>query len=205
MLCSLSVTDLLYSQFSLYVNVKSVLIEHMCTCLANMGLKYTIMYTLCTGATLGTLAVISRDRYLAVAKPFWCRNNVTKSRAIKMSCIPWLVSVVFEFDSGYTRLVHDAAFLVYYFIRFIIIIFSHFGIYFKKKPIGAIRKIHVEMEREKSGHYRMDPAGIVVNVYARFLVAYCFSSERSKKFWGLSPLLFYPLHCECIRESFVEV
>ena len=157
MLCSLSVTDLIYSQFSLYVNIKTVLIEHLC--LANMGLKDTITYTLCTGATLGTLAVISRDRYLAVTKPFWYRNHVTKSRAIKMSCIPWLISVVlilghvfyviYKFDSGFMSLVHGAAFLVYYCICFIIIIFSHLCIYFKKQPIDTIREIHVVMKKEK--------------------------------------------------------
>ena len=30
MLCSLSVTDLIYSQFSLYASIKTVLSEHMC-------------------------------------------------------------------------------------------------------------------------------------------------------------------------------
>ena len=117
------------------------------------------MITLSSLATLGTLAVISRDRYLAVTKPFWYRNHVTKSRAIKMSCIPWLISVVlilghvfyviYKFDSGFMSLVHGAAFLVYYCICFIIIIFSHLGIYFKKQPIDTIREIHVVMKREK--------------------------------------------------------
>ena len=157
MLCSLSVTDLIYSQFSLYVNIKTLLIEYMC--LANLGLIDTMIYTLCTGATLGTLAVISRDRYLAVTKPFWYRNHVTKLRAIKMSCIPWLISVVlilghvfhvvYKFDSGYTRPLKDSVFLVYYCICFIIIIFSHLGIYFKKPPIEKIREIQAVMKREK--------------------------------------------------------
>ena len=110
MLCSLSVTDLIYSQFPLYVNTKTVLMEHLC--LANLGYIDINIYTLCTGATLGTLAVISRDRYLAVTKPFWYGNHVTESRAIKMSCLPWLISIVLilfhvfydEFDSGYTCL-----------------------------------------------------------------------------------------------------
>ena len=64
---------------------------------------------LCSLSTLGTLAVISRDRYLAVTKPWWYRNHVTKSRAIKMSCMPWIISVVITlahvFDHGYKHLV----------------------------------------------------------------------------------------------------
>lgn len=59
---------------------------------------------------------------------------------------------VYKFDSRYTRLVQDAVFLVYYCACFIIIIFSHFGIYFKKPlpPIEAITEIQaVMMKREK--------------------------------------------------------
>ena len=131
-------------------------------CLGDLGLIDTAIFILCMLATLGTLAVISRDRYLAVTKPFWYRNHMTKSRAIKMSCLPWLISLVlilghvfydvYKFDSRYTRLVQDAVFLVYYCVCFIIIIFSHFGIYFKKPlpPIEAITEIQaVMMKREK--------------------------------------------------------
>ena len=159
MLCSLSVTDLIYSQFSLYVNIKTVLIEHKC--LPNLGYVDIITYLLCSGATLGTLAVISRDRYLAVTKPFWYRSHVTKSSAIKMSCLPWLISVVltlghviydvYKFDRGYTSFVQGVVFLVYYCICSIIIIFSHVGLYFKKPrlPIETITEIQGVMKREK--------------------------------------------------------
>ena len=159
MLCSLSVTDLIYFQFSLYVNIKTVLIEHKC--LPNLGYVDIIMYLLCSGATLGTLAVISRDRYLAVTKPFWYRSHVTKSSAIKMSCLPWLISVVltlghviydvYKFDRGYTSFVQGVVFLVYYCICSIIIIFSHVGLYFKKPrlPKETITEIQGVMKREK--------------------------------------------------------
>ena len=155
MLCSLSFTDLIYSQFSLYLSMKTVLSEHMC--LYHWDLGDTAMITLSSLATLGTLAVISRDRYLAVTKPWWYRNDVTKSRAIKMSCIPWFISVVltvmvcffiFKFDGRYKHLVY-AVNLVYYCICFVIIIFSHLGIYFKKSPIADIREIQAVMKREK--------------------------------------------------------
>ena len=58
-----------------------MLSEHIC--LSNLNLGETAMVTLCNLATLGTLAVISRDRYLVVTKPWWYRNHVTISRAIE--------------------------------------------------------------------------------------------------------------------------
>ena len=92
MLCSLSVTDLIQGLFALYMSIKTVLSEHKC--ITYLDTKEYAMAILSSLATYGTLAVISRDRYLAVKKPWWYRNHVTKSRAIKMSCIPWIISVV---------------------------------------------------------------------------------------------------------------
>ena len=76
MLCSLSVTDMIYALFSLYLSIKTILSGHMC--LYHWDLGDTAMINLSSLATLGTLAVISRDRYLAVTKPWWYRNHVTK-------------------------------------------------------------------------------------------------------------------------------
>ena len=156
MLCSLSVTDLIYALFSLYVGIKTALSEHMC--FGTVNPEDRAMNVLCSLATLGMIAVISRDRYLAVIKPWWYRNHMTKSRAIKMLCIPWLVSVVltiahmvhfvFKFEGGYKQLPRVVS-LAYYCICFIIIIFSHLGMYFKKPPTVGIRDIQAVMKREK--------------------------------------------------------
>ena len=136
-LCSLSVTDLIYTLFSLCMGIKTVLSSL---------------------ATPGTLAVISRDRYLAVTKPWWYRSHVNTSRAFKIFCTPWIISValtlvhivyfVFKFDGGYKQLAHTIP-LVYYCICFIIIIFSHLGIYFKKSPTVEISEIQAVIKREK--------------------------------------------------------
>jgi len=156
MLCSLSVTDLIYALFSLYMGVKTVQSEH--TCLGKAGAEERAMNVLISLATLGTLAVISRDRYLAVTKPWWYRSHVNTSRAIKISCIPWIISValtlvhivyfVFKFDGGYKQLAHTIP-LVYYCVCFVIISFSHLGIYFKKPPAVGIGEIQAVMKREK--------------------------------------------------------
>ena len=155
-LCSLSVTDLIYSQCSLYIGIKTILSKHMC--LGTVGPEERAMNVLSSLATLGTLAVISRDRYLAVTKPWWYRSHVTTSRAIKICCIPWVISVAltlvhvvsfaYKFEGGFKHLAHTTP-LVYYFICFIIIIFSHLGIYFKKPPAVGISEIQAVMKREK--------------------------------------------------------
>ena len=156
LLSSLSVTDLIFALFSMYMGIKTILCEHIC--LATMDSEKRATIVLCSLATLGTLAVISRDRYLAATKPWWYRNHMTKSRAIKMSCIPWLISVVLTFvhmvyfaykiDGGCKRFV-PAITLLYYCICFIVIIFSHLGIYFKKPSVERIRGMQAVMRREK--------------------------------------------------------
>ena len=156
LLSSLSVTDLIYALLSMYIGIKTVLREGMC--LAIMESKERAMIVLCSLATLGTLAVISRDRYLAATKPWWYRNHVNTSRAIKMSCTPWLISVVitlvytvyfvYKFDRVYKYLAYTIPF-VYYFICSFIIIFSHLGMYFKKPPAVGIREMQAVMKREK--------------------------------------------------------
>ena len=127
-------------------------------CLGKAGPEERAMNVLSSLATLGTLAVISRDRYLAVTRPWWYRSHVNTSRAIKISCIPWIISValtvvhivyfVFQFDGGYKQLAHTLP-LVYYCVCFIIIVFSHLGIYFKKSPEVGIGEIQAVMKREK--------------------------------------------------------
>ena len=156
MVCSLAVTDLIYALFSLYIGIKTVLRESMC--LGSVNPEERAMNILCSLATLGMLAVISRDRYLAVTKPLWYRSHMTKSRAIKMFCVPWLISVVltlahivylvFEFGGGYKPFVRVITF-VYYCICFFIITFSHVGIYFKKPPAVGIREMQSVVKREK--------------------------------------------------------
>ena len=156
LLSSLSVTDLIFALFSLYMGIKILLREHMC--LATMESEERAIVVLCSLATLGTLAVISRDRYLAVKKPWWYRNHVSTSRAIQMSCIPWLISVIMTFihivyfvykiDGGYKHFVTAITFM-YYCICVIIIIFSHLGTYFKKPPVVGIRELQAVMKREK--------------------------------------------------------
>ena len=83
MLCSLAMTDVLFSQYFLLSYIAILAHEYMCPASSN---EIASLFPLCMLATLGNLAVISRDRYLAVRKPWWYRSHVTKSRAIKFIC-----------------------------------------------------------------------------------------------------------------------
>ena len=99
----------------------------------------TATSALCFQATLGNLAVISRDRYLAVRSPWWYRNHMTKSRAFKVVCIPWCISVVSAvaiflsgtFGGVYKPLAQTLT-LVLFAIYVIIIMFCYLRIYFRK-------------------------------------------------------------------------
>ena len=94
MMCSLEVTDIMFPLYSLYRYIEVFTHEHKCPTSYAHPLHFAIG-GLCTMATLGNLAVISRDRYLAVRGPAWYRNHMKISRAFKTVCLPWLISVVY--------------------------------------------------------------------------------------------------------------
>ena len=92
---SLAVTDLIYSPYSLLKNVTEMFAnEFMCPVEMDPGITEYGFGIVCNIATLGTLAIISRDRHLAVREPHLYQIYMTKSRAIKMICAPWLLSII---------------------------------------------------------------------------------------------------------------
>ena len=95
MMCSLAVTDIIFPLYSLYRYIETFTHEHMCAATSHEHPLYFAISGLCTMATLGNLAVISRDRYLAVRRPVWYRNRMKISRSFKTVCLPWLISVVY--------------------------------------------------------------------------------------------------------------
>ena len=83
---------------------------------------------LCFMATMGNLAIISRDRYLAVSKPWWYRNHVTRSRVVKQASAVWILSAV-PAILKYARLKLFLVFiLLFYFICICCIIYSYIGV-----------------------------------------------------------------------------
>ena len=125
-------------------------------CPDRLSTEIAVLSPLCLLATLANLAVISRDRYLAVRKPLWYRSHVTNSRTIKIICVPWLTRVTIslmmylsnKFDGRFPP-IEQIMCLLFYIICFFVIIFSYLGIYCKKTPPEEVLHIRAILEREK--------------------------------------------------------
>ena len=80
------------------------------------------------------MAIISRDRFLALSKPWWYRNHVTRSRVVKQAILVWIsavllaISIFASFDLAATPAV-----FAYYLISLIVIVYSYFGIFIANK------------------------------------------------------------------------
>ena len=142
MICSLAVTDTIFPVYIMHRCVEFVELftyeRFTCPNLQPRPVE-TAFSALCLQATLGNLAVISRDRYLAVRSPWWYRNHMTKSRAFKVVCTPWCISVVSavaiflsETFGGVYKLLAQTLMLVLFAIYGIIIMFCYLRIYFRK-------------------------------------------------------------------------
>ena len=92
MLCSLSISDLIWALFAVVKNSLTFLHPYMCL---EGSLETTCFGILCYLATLSNLAMISRDRYLAMSRPMWYRNHVRRSstRVVKTTLLTWLSSL----------------------------------------------------------------------------------------------------------------
>lgn len=154
MLCSLAVTDLLYSPYCLSRDITTLTHEHMCPD-ETSGAAH-LMSVLCLLATLTNVALISKDRYLAVRKPWWYRHHVTKSRAIKMICVAWFISILimllsFIQSKGQLMFIPSSSYvsLFIYFLCFFVIGFSYLGIFLKKNRPGNVEQLNAISQREK--------------------------------------------------------
>ena len=116
MLCSLSISDLTWALFTLIKNSIHLLHPHMCPEEGNEKMSIGI---LCYLATLSNLAMISRDRYLAMSRPAWYQSHVSRSRArvVKTTLFTWLSSILT------TLTVYTLSELVISSFKFVVIMF----------------------------------------------------------------------------------
>ena len=100
LLCSLSMTDLIWAVFVVYKNIQALTSEDICP-KELKGRAEWFTYLTSGLSTLGNLAVISFDRLLAMSKPLWYRTRVTRLRAIKQILLVWLLSGISAgFEAG---------------------------------------------------------------------------------------------------------
>ena len=154
MMCSLAVTDIIFPLYSMFRYIEVFNHEHKCPTWHTHPLYFAIG-ALCTLATLGNLAVISRDRYLAVRRPMWYRNHMTISRAFKTVCLPWLISMVYAVATYLTIRLGGVyapvalAFVILFFPCYVIVItFCCLSIYCRKNiQVGNLNDAFLKREK----------------------------------------------------------
>ena len=77
---------------------------------------------LCYFLTLGSLAMISCDRILAVSIPWWYRSHTTKLLAIKQIVLVWVIAVILSSVGGGQR--HNDSSLLWSIFFYLRIVFS---------------------------------------------------------------------------------
>ena len=89
MLCSLSISDLIWPLHVVVREIYTLPYAHFCI---PRGIEEICVSILCYFATLSNLTLISRDRYQAMCNPHWYRTHSTRSRAIQGAVLSWAVS-----------------------------------------------------------------------------------------------------------------
>ena len=154
MLCSLSISDLIWALLSLTENIYIMLDPHMCP---GQGDEEASVGILCFLATISNLTMISRDRYLAICRPGWYRNHVNRSRAIKATALSWLASIVtalsvytiFKIRPSEIQLTLIIIFM-FYMVCILLILFNYIRIFIANKRHSRIMRIHVRNMRDEN-------------------------------------------------------
>ena len=98
MLCSLTLTDVVWGGLftPMYVRLRVIeLLDGKACSIRKDGDSplMAVSFSICLFSTLGSLGVMSVDRYLAVAKPVWYKTTVTRQHATFASGSVWLTSM----------------------------------------------------------------------------------------------------------------
>ena len=91
LLCSLSTTDVIWAIFSAIHNTKFFIFKNFCP--KHFSVEGVFGVLLCVFATLGSLAMISCDRLLAVNNPWWYQSHATRSHAVKQITLVWMIAL----------------------------------------------------------------------------------------------------------------
>ena len=94
LLCSLSTTDVIWAICTAIHNTRFFILKNFC--LKEYSKEEVVVFVLCYFSTLGSLAVVSCDRLLAVKNPWWYRSHATRSRALKQMTLVWVIALTFS-------------------------------------------------------------------------------------------------------------
>ena len=132
MLCSLSISDLIWALHTVVKNCLTFLHPYMCL---EESLEKMYIGILCYLATLSNLAMVSRDRYLAMSRPMWYRNHVRRSstRVVKAILLTWFSSlfitlIVFVLiKAGISYRITFLIMSLFYVVCIVMIVFNYIG------------------------------------------------------------------------------
>ena len=134
-------------------------------------------------ATIGNLAIISRDRYLAVNIPWWYRNHVTRSRVVKQASVVWIVSVVLAIQK-YADFQFKVFLFPFYFICICCIISSYVGIFIaNRRQRVSVQQYRKELQAKLRREQKL------AKTVGLILLVLCFSFLPAL----ISPLIFATL------------
>ena len=92
LLGSLSITDVIWAILSAFENIRFFFLKNLCPKETVVGESFAGL--LCFFSTLGSLAMISYDRLLAVSNPLRYRSQATRSRTIKQIAMVWVIALI---------------------------------------------------------------------------------------------------------------
>ena len=95
-LCSLSISDTIWAIMAAINNTKFFIFKNSHFCPKELIEIEIFAVSLCFYSTLGSLAVISYDRLLAVSSPWRYRSHSTRSLAIKQIILVWVIAAIFS-------------------------------------------------------------------------------------------------------------
>ena len=94
LLCSLSTTDVIWAITCAIHNTRFFILKNFCP--KEFSKEEVVAFVLCFFSTLGSLAMISCDRLLAVNNPWWYRSHATRSHAVKQITLVWVIALTFS-------------------------------------------------------------------------------------------------------------
>ena len=174
-LCSLSISDAIWATMSAINNAKFFIFKNFCP--KELIAVEVFAAALCFYSTIGSLAVISYDRLLAVSSPLRYRSHATRSLAIKQIILVWVIGAILSLLVAIARQSDSAllfSILLYIegalsFCYVLLIIGCHIGILIASYRHGASLHLYggpmrTVLEREKK----------VANTVGLILLVLCF-------------------------------